>query len=379
MNERGSLAAGVVVAVVVAVAAGGTLAGCNTIECGANTVEQDGMCVAMPGAIGAECGPGTHFNSETGRCESDFFEEGGGLCGEGTSVVVNDEGVRVCVGTGGGGTNCETALPCPPPTEANRVALCGRIFDLEDSSPLDDGNPGNGEPHKTVEIRILDPFAFIGNPNPPVLARVYPDSCGRYAIQNAPRAPAGHAFLAIAVDDIVDPNDPNTPLIGDNIVITGIGEDLPAGAVRSTQRAWILRRATDEAWSVSAGLTGMTFGRRGVYIPIFLGAGDPAPPFPSNPTEGVMTAIFDGSGRVVNEASDFYFDDTSPTTRRTVSPTRNATGRNGTGLYIGQGTITTFSGVGATPAGSCWAKNPAAAPAGAAFVQERTNDPGSCP
>jgi hypothetical protein len=352
------------------------LPACKTLECGENTVEQDGECVAMAGPTGTQCGPGTHYDTGTGRCESDLFSEGGGVCGEGTTATVNDAGVRVCVGAGGGGTNCAAALPCPAPTTENSVSLCGRIFDLEDSSPLDDGDAANGEPHKTVELRVVDPFAFIANPNTAPLARAYPDACGRYRILDAPRSPAGHPFLAIAVDDIVDTGT-GQPLFGDNLVTAGIGEELAAGAVRASQRAWILRRTTDESWSAGAGLTGMTFGQRGVYIPIFL-SGSPVAPFANAPTENVMTAVIEGTGRTVKPENDFYFDDASATDRKVVNPSRTQTGRNGSGLYINQSAIVSFSGVGATPEGSCWAINPAAAPPGAAFVQERLAEPRFC-
>jgi hypothetical protein len=350
------------------------LGGCKSVECGENTVEEDGVCVSMNGQTGIECGPGTHFDIGTGRCESDLFTEGGGVCGDGTAVTVTDAGVRVCVGLGGGGSNCSTPLPCPPPTAENAVALCGRIYDLEDSQPIDDGNPDNGEPWKTVELRVLDPFAFISNPAATVLVRALPDSCGRYAIQNAPRPPAG--FIALAVEDIT--GEDGQPMLGDNLVISGIADAVAAGDVRATQRAWILRRSTDQAWSAAAGLTGMTFGERGIYVPIFLGDGAPVAPFSSAPAADVMTAIIEGPGRTVKPENDFYFDDTDPVIRRAVSPTRAQTGTNGTGLYLNQPAIQSVSGVGGSAQGTCWENHPAAAPVGAAFVQERQAEARFC-
>ena len=55
------------------------------------------------------------------------------------------------------------------------------------------------------------------------------------------------------------------------------------------------------------------------------------------------------------------------------------TGANGTGLYIMQPSIGTFSGVGNTPPEMCWAKTQAAAPVGGVFVQERTAAGSFCP
>jgi hypothetical protein len=360
---------------ILALAIAAALTSCQTLECGENTIELDGKCVAMAGTPGAECGPGTTFDPTSGRCTSDLFSAGGGICGEGTTVVVNDQGVPQCVGTGVGG-GCDTPLPCPPPTDGNAVSMCGRIYDLQDSRPLDDGNPDNGEPHRTVELRVLNPFEFIQSPTPTILARAVPDSCGRYAIVNAPRPAVG--FIALAVDDLTD--EAGQPVFGDNIVITGIADAVAAGDVLPAQRAWILRRETDALWSTSAGLPeGQTFGQLGVYVPIFLTTGvPPVAPFPGAPTPDVMVAVVEGANRVVKPEQDFYFDDSDPLARTIVGPGRTATGPNGTGLFIMQAGIPNFSGVGNTPPDACWAVNPAATPPGAVFVQERTAEVRFC-
>jgi hypothetical protein len=52
---------------------------------------------------------------------------------------------------------------------------------------------------------------------------------------------------------------------------------------------------------------------------------------------------------------------------------------NGTGLYIMQPGLGTFSGIGSNPTGTCWEKTQAAAPGGGAFIQERSSDVASCP
>jgi hypothetical protein len=353
------------------------VASCSSLECGENTIERDGRCVAEVAQPGGECGPGTVYNPTSMRCESSLFNDGGGICGANTTVLIDDAGVRTCVGTGGGGGDCSQPLPCTAPTGANNLSLCGRVYELEDSKPLDDGRTDTGEPWKTIELRVYDPIAFIGNPSSPPIVKALPDSCGRFAIIDVPRPNDG--FIAVATDDIVDAG--GGPVFGDNLVQTGIAAPAAGGETLGGLRAWVFRRTTDDKWSTSAGLaSGTSFGKMGVYIPIFI-SGAAAAPFPAGPTAGVTIAqiIDSGTGaRRTDAAKDYYFDDTDPLVRRTASASRPATGANGTGLFVNTGLLT-FSGQGGAPAGTCWAKDLAAAPVGGAYVQERTATAGFCP
>jgi hypothetical protein len=357
----------------------GTLAGCNAVECGANTIEQNGKCVpAMaPANPAAECGPGTVYSTTTGRCEAEIFANGGGACGPNTSVVVSDAGVRTCVGTGGGGNDCSVPLPCPAPSGSGNVSLCGRVYDLEDTKPLDDGNPDNGEPWKTVELRVYDPIAFVANPaGARPIVKALPDSCGRFAILEVERPSNG--FIAVATEDVTGAD--GMPTLGDNLVQTGIAAPATAGVPITGMRAFIFKRTLDQTWSTAAGLTGgNTFGKMGVYIPIFV-SGTAAPPFLAGPTSGVTIAQVDPATgtRTPHPMNDYYFDDTDPLTRRMVSSSRAMTGANGTGLYVMSG-LSQFSGTGGNPNGLCWAKDLAAAPVGGAYVQERIAAAEYCP
>lgn len=345
--------------------------GCKSLECGPNTLQQGDQCVAEATDPGTNCGPGTVWNGESGRCENVLFLDGGGICGSNTTVVVSDAGVRTCVGTGGAsGPSCAEPLPCPAPT-GSLVSMCGRIYDLETTAPLDNGNATDGEPYRSIELRVYDPIAFVSNPNAPILIKGTADSCGRFRIVDAPRPATG--FIAVATDD--------SPDGGDLYVQTGIAAPVEGGETLTGLRAWVLRRSTDELWSRAAGLpAGQTFGRLGVYIPIFLSGSETAP-FKASPTSSVQVAIIDqGTGmRTVKEDRDFYFDDLSALERKQPSPTRSMTGANGTALYIMQPGLGSFSGLGNTPAGSCWAVNPAAAPVGNAYVQERVPGAEFCP
>lgn len=353
--------------ILVVTLAAGALPACDSVECGANTVKMDNVCVAQADDPGADCGPGTVWNPTSGRCENSLFE-GGGLCGANTIVLVNDAGVRTCVGTGGGGGDCSQPLPCPAPS-ANKLTLCGRIFDLEDSRPLDDGDASNGEPWRGVEVRIYDPINFVLNPGSLPTVTTAPDQCGRFLIADV--APFPDGYIAVATDDLSGSG-------ADVYVLTGIAALTTPGQTLAGLRAFVFRRTTDQAWSTAAGLTSMTFSQMGVYVPIFL-SGPAAAPFPAGPTAGVTITAIDNSGvRMTQPDNDFYFDDTDPLTRKTLSKTRPTTGANGTGLFLNSA-LGTYSGLGAAPAGSCWAKDLAAGPMGGAYVQERTASPANCP
>src|SRR5262249_28394341 len=143
------------------------------------------------------------------------------------------------------------------------------------------------------------------------------------------------------------------------------------GTPISGMHGFILRHDTDDAWSAAAGdlPAGQTFGSMGVYVPIYIdGQKPPVGPFAGTPTAGV-TIIKSGS---VIAANHYYFSDSDPPSRTTVSPTQPSTGANGTGLFINQpGLDPAMSGMGAEPTGCTWPSDPGAAPTGAVFVNER--------
>jgi hypothetical protein len=352
--------------------------GCKQLECGENTIERDGECVAMVDPPGVDCGPGTFYDPESGVCLSGIFEDAGGICGEFTTQITDDAGNKICVGTGGG-ADCSRPLVCPTPVGANTVSLCGRIFDLEDSTPLDDADPNNGEPARTVELRLYEPIGFATDPgNSPIRAKALPDECGRFVFASVVVPNTG--FLATAVEDL-DSNADGIADLADDRVLTGVAVAGTAGQVISGVRAFTLRRTTDALWSTAAGLSGTTFGTSGVYVPIFVDQKDAeVGPFPGTPQDGVVTTILneDTGNLEPFAANDFYFDDTTALERKVVSQTRSATGTNGTGLYLNQPNLSSFSGIGSEPASCTWPTDPGAAPVGVAFVQERIPRPENC-
>ena len=105
---------------------------CDVLECGEGTQERNGECVAADGTIpeADSCGVGTHYDATLLACIPDVAAT---ICDEDTTTGIPDEnGVIICVGTGGGGCS----LPCPVPS-TNHNTLCGVLYDAETNQPIE--------------------------------------------------------------------------------------------------------------------------------------------------------------------------------------------------------------------------------------------------
>src|SRR5688572_2407448 len=166
-----------------------TTSGCKEIECGDGTILRDGTCepASLSTAAGM-CGPFTELQGD--RCAPQFPPT---ECDPTTTTpsVDPETGVTTCIGTGGGG--CSAAFACPTPTMANRMTICGQIFDFETNAKFTATDSG-GAPCGTtpaasgpcaLQIRAYDALTFASDPgNAPQLpvGSVYIDDCGRYRL-----------------------------------------------------------------------------------------------------------------------------------------------------------------------------------------------------
>jgi hypothetical protein len=347
-------------------------AGCKQVKCGANTLEVNDICIGETGDGGpyGTCGPGTTYDKVTGTCRSNLFLDGGGLCGMNTVEVEDDAGNHICVGTGGTGDKCANPLPCPAPTDSQNLTLCGRVYDVQDTTPLDDGDSSNGTPSANIILQVYDPIAFVNNPSSAPMTTASTDDCGRFVLQDVGPTPID-GTIAIATDDVNN-------AAADDYVHTGVASIATPGEVINNMHAFVFRRTTDVAWSTAAGLPSTTtFGKTGVYIPIFIDPKmPPVAPFAGTPVSNV--AITENTVAVTGA---YYFTDTDPLMRTTVAPmTQTVTGPNGTGLYTLEKGLGQFSGTGMEPAGCTWPMDPASGPANVAYVQERVPmAPKDCP
>ncbi len=331
-------------------------AGCRQVECGEGTVEDNGVCrLGMP-VEPAECGQGFFWEPMSGQCLSTAFQDAGfAICGENTVVVYNDAGIPFCVGTGG--ADCNSAPPCPSPS-GSRVSVCGRIYDIEDTTAADD-DPASGGIADVVEILLYEPINFALSPPgtaTPLAYEVTVDKCGYYAVNDV--SDPGTGFLAFAIDD---------PEGGaaDDFVLTGVAFPIPSpGPYRIN--AWITRRSTMNLWNTSAG-GGIDFEAEGIFVPIFI---DPRPAQPLDPFDGVpFPGLKIERVSTVVMADDYYFSDTEQLIRRTIDPAQDATGANGTGFMINSGLET--HGAADEPAGCNVIEALAASIPNVVFVSER--------
>jgi hypothetical protein len=322
-------------------------ASCKTLDCGPNTLEQDGTCVANVTAPGFQCGAGTYYD-------------------QASVLVVDQQGNHFCEGTGS--ASCDKALPCPTPTGEN-IALCGQMFDLEDSTLLSEKIDTT-----KLEVRVYDPIAFATDPGGTAPIKVVSaDACGRFAI--AEITPPSSQFVAVAAQDKVDSDD--------LIVLTGVATTNQRGSARTGLRLFTMRRSTAAAWTTALGL-GTPIEQSGAYVPIYLTpmakGGVVTPPFLGQPQQGVIVTKDAGPLEMPLTANVFYFSDTSRTERRTPTMSLSATGMNGAALVLMQPAIASFGGQGNEPSGCQWNDNSAAAPPATIYVQEKLPGPDQgCP
>lgn len=219
--------------------------------------------------------------------------------GGGADAIVLDGG-----GDAGG---CPAVGDCPDPP-AGDITVCGRVLDLQTSSPITAGPP-TVRVFDFVDLR-LDPAAAIA------AATVTPDACG---------------WFTTTVDGLIGIIVVHTgelpPATGDHRRVVEVVTTAPGQTVRAN--AWALRGDTDAAWSAAAGLGGETFADLGSLLAIYVDVDQPAvPPLQGAPLAGATVLI---NGQDV-PADDFYFADPGPLARSQLVPGQAAAGADGSGL-----------------------------------------------
>lgn len=346
----------IVTSTLVVAAVGATGLGCDAVNCGDGTIERDGTCVPANDQVDdAQCGPGTVLGAG-GRCEPEEVV----VCDPDTTdeVVDPETGVVTCVGRGEI-NGCTGPIACPAPS-ANRITICGQLYDSQTDQPIAapgatgaacPGTPTADGPC-SLRIQFFDALEFAMNPataTPRLPAGgLTVDDCGRYRAVDLPQA--GFGFMGVAVDDAVGATDRYRQ--------TGVALANEAALPARGFRAYATRITTDMAWSTTAGLTGATFATRGVLAAIFTYGGAPV--------SGVT--LTRGGGTAT--ADDYYFSD-SNAQRTTVDAARNVTGNNGTALVVDtvNAGVTDHSGMGAEPASCQWPSSLAAAIPNVVFMQ----------
>jgi hypothetical protein len=314
-----------------------TQTSCNSIDCGEGTIERGGACVPADGATNdAKCGAGTHIGP-LGTCVPIFDPT---VCDPDTTtpIVDPDTGVTTCMGTGGGG-GCGTPLVCPAGV-GGKITVCGQLKDAENDQPIaasgatgaacDLANPAASGPCSMI-VNFYDAIQFVSSTMPtklndPIANPVYIDDCGRFRIKNITNPASG--FLGVEIDDN-GPTDARTR--------SGVALATAANKAFIVE-GYSVKKTTDAAWTSSVGLSGMSLGDRGAWLGIFR--------YKGQPVDGVTVTR---NGAPVPVADDFFFTDTSPTSRTTPvdSPAAATTGKNGSVLLLNSGLVA-HSGTGGT-------------------------------
>lgn len=335
-------------------------ASCVELECGEGTIEQGGACVAADSSKDpASCGRGTYFDPITQTCVSDHEPV---RCDEGTTIEVNEDGVTVCVGVGGGG-DCSAPIACPS-ASPDKVTVCGRLIDAATGEPVqvdgvstaacDPGAPATTGPC-ALAVAFYDAIIFANDPQsaPPLAYEsLVVDECGRFRAENlAPPTTLG--FMGVSVDD--HPQSGN-----DTQVLAGVAFAATAGAQIADVRLISVTTAANQAWTDSAGdpFGGVSFADKGAFLAIFR-HGD----------QRVAGVELTGANGQTRPEDTFYFSDGDARSIVTVAPGQTATGANGAALMVNS-SLTEHSGQGGEAAECQWPANLAAAIPGLIYAQE---------
>lgn len=254
--------------------------------------------------------------------------------------------------------DCNVELPCPAPA-AGRVTVCGRLWDVQTEQVIAAAAP-TGEPCAAstsdgpcaLSLELFDMLDFAQNPaaaTPLAAQELVVDDCGRYRATDIPNPTFG--FLAVVVDDAAGQADDHAQ----TAIAVQMSQAMPARGLR----AYATRRATDVAWTSSAGLGGGSFATRGVLIAVFAHG--------AVPVAGVQIRA---QAQAPSAATTFTFSDTGVTRAMAVAQPE-VTGANGTVLVIDQPVPVPFDGVGGEPATCQWPSALAAAIPGVVFVQHK--------
>ena len=311
---------------------------CQTIECGEGSIERDGVCVpAEDGTDSVNCGPGTIVGA-SGLCEPELEST---VCDPETTVAILDPetGVTTCYGTA---TGCGTRLACGT-ADPGRVSVCGQLYDLATDAPIQvdgtlsrrcDDPEAIQEGPCLLDIKFYDALQFAANPNttPLTYDELFVDECGRFKATNIVRPSLG--FLGIGIDD-----ETGAP---DTYRRTGTAFPVSSGQARNGEEVYVVETSDEQAWSSQAGLTaGNGFFEQGAFMVVYYD-GD-------TPVEGVTITEAGNT----EPANDFYFSDTSATTRTMIDPDLTATGINGAGIKT-MSSLAEHSGTGGERDGCTW-------------------------
>lgn len=351
---------------------------CKDVECGAGTVERDGTCApATTTTSSGMCGLFTELQGD--RCVPQFPPT---VCDPETSIpdIDPETGVTTCIGVGGGG--CTAKFPCPAPTVANRLTVCGQLYDFETGLKFQGTEPTGAtcDPLAptaagpcALAIKPVDAIAFAMSPAAaPALPAdsITIDDCGRYRLVNIDTN-ATSPFIGLGIDDAGMPNGP-----AGVTVTTGVAAE-KADIVVEDFEAYIVKASTYGMWAGSGGPALAN----GIYVATYrkhkLAGGVDR----HAPQEGVTFSHLNGT---TYTADDHYFT-AAQTAHQTIDAAASVTGMNGTALVANRSVAeqVNFVGQGGVGSGCRWKPHAAASIPGIVFIQifrkiDQDGSPGSC-
>jgi hypothetical protein len=331
------------------------VSGCNSIVCGDGTIERDGACAPATVTTGtAGCGPFTELQGD--RCVPQFPPT---ECDPASTMAMVDPatGVATCIATGGGG-GCNAPFACPTPTAANKLTICGQIYDFETMAKF---QTSDAQGTQCTAGATSGPCALMINAfdaatmGTRTVGSTYIDDCGRYRMVDID-VNGTSPFISLVFDDAGMAPGPSGQTVSVAVATS------KASPVVSDFEGFIVKPSTYGLWAQTGGPSLAN----GIYVAAYrkhkLAAGVDR----NAPQNGVT---FAKAGTAL--PSDDYYFMTGLAQHTLLDPSATATNVNGSALVanrsLSEGFV--FDGVGGLGAGCKWEPHGAATVAGLVFIQ----------
>ena len=168
---------------------------------------------------------------------------------------IPETGIVTCVGEVG--SSCDSPIACPAGTNANKLTVCGQLYDFEDNTKFRDADanttwavrpgptPATRPPMRygfaAYDAQVFAPKSATAPKLP--IGNVYIDNCGRYRVTDI-NVNGTSLYIGLGFDDASMPI--GAP--GGLTAAVGVATTKPSERYVKSFEAWVVRPSTTTMW-----------------------------------------------------------------------------------------------------------------------------------